>query len=98
MSDTNVQVRALAGRYFESSENAERFIQNYQEIKLNMEIPYNKRKSLHESVINTINIAKEKHKMYESILPQANKQLQEFLASLEVYKKALQNFEDARCE
>jgi hypothetical protein len=60
MSDTNTQVRHLASRYFESSESAEKFISNYQDLKLNTEIPFQKRKSLHESVLNTISIAKEK--------------------------------------
>ena len=69
MTDINNQVKNLANRYFDSSENAEKFINNYQELKLNTEIPLQKRQSLHESVQNTIGIAKDKRKQYESILP-----------------------------
>jgi len=39
MTDINNQVKNLANRYFDSSENAEKFINNYQELKLNTEIP-----------------------------------------------------------
>ena len=41
-------------------------------MKLNTEIPFPKRKSLHESVQNTINISTEKKRLYENILPEAN--------------------------
>ena len=57
MDNLNTKIRTLAHRYFDASENAEKFIFNYQELKLNIEVPFKKRKSLHESVLNTINIA-----------------------------------------
>jgi hypothetical protein len=43
MNEVNTKVRTLAQRYFESSENAEKFIGNYQDLKLNTEIPLQKR-------------------------------------------------------
>jgi len=89
MTDLNSQVKSLANRYFDSSENAEKFIFNFQELKLNTEIPLQKRRSLHESVINTINIAKEKKQMYEQILPEANETLSHFVTSLRDFKKQL---------
>ena len=57
MDNLNTKIRTLAHRYFDASENAEKFIFNYQELKLNIEVPFKKRKNLHESVLNTINIA-----------------------------------------
>ena len=39
VEDINDKIHALATRYYEASENAEKYIFNYQEIKLNMEIP-----------------------------------------------------------
>ena len=86
MNDLNSKVRQLAQRYFETSENAEKFIYNYQELKLNTEIPYSKRKSLHESVHNTINISEEKKKAYENILPEANNVLKTFIENMEIYR------------
>lgn len=50
----------MAQSYFESAETAEKFIGHYQDLKLNTDVPYEKRKSLHESVHNTLNIAMEK--------------------------------------
>ena len=40
-------MKNLALKYFESSENAEKFIHNYQEVKLNTEIPLQKRHFMH---------------------------------------------------
>ena len=98
MNDLNSKVRQLAQRYFETSENAEKFIYNYQELKLNTEIPYLKRKSLHESVHNTINISEEKKKAYENILPEANNVLKTFIENMEIYRQKLMDFEVSRCE
>jgi len=39
----NNKIRALAIRYFEASEHAEKYIYNYQELKLNVEIPFENR-------------------------------------------------------
>lgn len=64
MSELNSKVNSLASRYFDSAENAEKFIYNYQELKLNTEIPLKTRQSMHESVINTINIARDKRESY----------------------------------
>ena len=88
----------MAQRYFETSENAEKFVYNYQELKLNTEIPYAKRKSLHESVNNTISISEEKKKAYLAILPEANTALKTFIENTEIYRKKLEDFEVARCE
>ena len=57
MTEINTTVRNLANRYFDACSNAEKFISNYQELKLNTDIPLAKRESLHESVLNTIKIA-----------------------------------------
>lgn len=64
MDDLNNKIRILAQRYFEASENAEKFIHNYQELKLNMDVPYKKRKSLHDSVFNTISISRDREQAY----------------------------------
>ena len=98
MTDLNSKVRHLAQRYFETSENAEKFIYNYQELKLNTEIPFSKRKSLHESVLNTINISSEKKQLYENILPEANSVLTNFINNIDVYRTKLLNFEEVRVE
>jgi hypothetical protein len=68
MDSLNSKIHNLAHRYFEASENAEKFIYNYQELKLNIDVPFLKRKSLHESVLNTISIAKDKEKQYREYL------------------------------
>lgn len=77
----------MATRYFEACESAERFIQNYQDLKLNTEVPYQKRKSLHDSMLNVINIANQKKSVYEKLLPQANKDLSKFVLVIDKYKK-----------
>ena len=61
----NANVRALAQSYFEAAENSEKFIKNYQELKLNIEVPYETRKSLHDSVHTTLRTAKDKRRAYE---------------------------------
>lgn len=72
----------MAHRYFEASENAEKFIWNYQELKLNVEVPWQKRKSLHTSVQNTINIAKDRETSYSESLAQANESLANIVEDL----------------
>ena len=79
ITEMNSNVRKLAQRYYEASENAEKFLTHYQELKLNTEIPYAKRKSLHESVHSTINLAREAQRQYENVLPEANDYIKGFL-------------------
>jgi hypothetical protein len=43
MDDVNESIRTLASKYFESSENAEKVIHNYNELKFNIDIPIQKR-------------------------------------------------------
>ena len=82
----NSNVRQLAQRYFEASENAEKFLSHYQDLKLNTDIPYQKRKSMHESVHNTLTIAKEKKRLYENIIPEANDYLKGFIKIVKEYR------------
>jgi len=72
MDGVNNRIRGLAHRYFEASENAEKFIHNYQELKMNIDIPFQKRKSIHESVLSSMSIAKEKEQAYKDSLSDAN--------------------------
>ena len=65
MTDMNSNVRTLAQSYFEAAETTEKFIKNYQELKLNIEVPYETRKSLNDSVHTTLGTAKDKRRMYE---------------------------------
>jgi hypothetical protein len=67
-------------------------------MKLNTEVPFPKRKSLHESVQNTINISAEKKRLYENILPEANSVLKNFISNIEIYRKKLLVFEKDRVE
>ena len=98
ITEMNANVRKLAQRYYEASENAEKFLNHYQELKLNTEIPYAKRKSLHESVHSTINIAREAQRQYENVLPEANDYIKGFLQRTTTYRDHLVQFEEARCE
>ena len=68
MDDTNNNIRSLASRYFESSENAEKVIHNYQELKFNIDIPLVKRQSMREGALSIIDQAKLRHQQYESSL------------------------------
>lgn len=78
----NSNVRAQAQAYFEAAENSEKFIKNYQELKLNIEVPYETRKSLHDSVHTTLGIAKEKRRIYEQTIPTANDCLKGFITKM----------------
>ena len=98
ITEMNANVRKLAQRYYEASENAEKFLTHYQELKLNTEIPYPKRKSLHESVHSTINIARDGQRQYENVLPEANDYVKGFLQKTCMYRDHLISFEEARCE
>ena len=80
--NVNNRIRALAMRYFEASENAEKYIYNYNELKLNVEIPLEKRQSLREDALKSINFAKDKEQEYGSSLEDGNKCLQEFIAKI----------------
>jgi hypothetical protein len=73
-------------------------MQNYQELKLSLDMPYQKRKGLYESVINTIGLANQKKGNYENVIPEANKQIKEFLEKVDDYQKRLIKFEEERCE
>ena len=98
MDDLNNRIRVLAQRYFEASENAEKFIHNYQELKLNMDIPYKKRKSLHDSVFNTISISRDREQAYQSSIDEANRELQGYIKEIQVYADKMREFEKDRCE
>ena len=50
--DSNL--KQMGQMYFETSENAEKFIHNYQQLKMNIELPWDKRRSLHASMLATI--------------------------------------------
>ena len=43
MQSDNQKIQNLALRYFDSSESAEKFIHNYQELKLHTVVPFEKR-------------------------------------------------------
>ena len=58
LDDVNNNVRSLASRYFECSENAEKFIHNYQELKFNIDVPLKKRQGMREGVLSVIETAK----------------------------------------
>lgn len=75
-------MRGLAQAYFEAAENSEKFIKNYQELKLNIEVPYETRKSLHDSVHTTLGTARDKRRMYEQSIPQANDCLKGFVTKM----------------
>ena len=98
MDDLNNKIRILAQRYFEASENAEKFIHNYQELKLNMDVPYKKRKSLHDSVFNTISISRDREQAYQSSIDEANQELQSCVKEIKVYSDKMREFERDRCE
>lgn len=98
MTEMNSRVRSSALKYFESSETAEKFIQNYQELKLNTDIQLSKRKDMHQGVHSTLSTQNEKKKVYESILHEANRYLSIFSSKIKQYKRELEKFEEARCE
>lgn len=47
---------------------------------------------------NTINISSEKKRLYENILPEANSVLKNFISNIDIYRKKLLDFEEARVE
>ena len=53
---------------------------------------------MHESVHNTLNIAKEKRRLYENIIPEANDYLKGFIKIVKEYRKKFIDFEEMRCE
>ena len=85
MDGLNNQIRMMAQRYFEASENAEKFIHNYQELKLNIDVPYAKRVSLHQSVLNTMSISQERKSVYRESIAGANDTLSGIVRQLKSY-------------
>lgn len=55
--DANAKVKTLAHAYFEASECAEKFIHNYQELKMNTDIALHKRRSMHAAMLDSIRTA-----------------------------------------
>lgn len=85
MDGLNNQIRNMAQRYFEASENAEKFIHNYQELKLNIDVPYGKRISLHQSVLNTMSISQERKSVYRESISGANETLSGIVKQIKSY-------------
>jgi len=82
----NNKIRALAIRYFEASENAEKYIHNYNELKLNVELPLENRKGLREDALKSVTFAKDKEKEYDDSLEDANECLKDFVEKVKTYE------------
>lgn len=68
----------MAVKYFDASENAEKLLHNYQELKLLTAMPYEKRVGMYTSVMNQLKLSKEKGEEYREVLPRANDKLKEY--------------------
>jgi hypothetical protein len=53
---------------------------------------------MHDSIHNTLNIAKDKKRLYENYIPEANDYLKGFIRMVKDYRKKLISFEEIRCE
>jgi len=98
VDDSNGRVRSQAQAYFEAAECAEKFIHNYQELKMNTEIPIQKRRSMHAAMLDSIRSAEQKAGIYRKTLPDANKELEAFSAKANQTQDKLKQFEEARCD
>ena len=75
----NSRIRDMAIRYFEASENAEKYIYNYQELKLNVELSIEERKQMRLDALKSVSIAKEKGEVYNGSLEGANNYIDDFI-------------------
>ena len=67
-----MKIKSLASGYFEQAENAEKFIYNYQDLKMNTDIPLHKRRQMHQSMLDTIRSADLQGQSYKECIPEAN--------------------------
>lgn len=96
--DANVRVKAMAHGYFEAAENAEKFIYNYQELKMNTDIALHKRRSMHAAMLDSIRTSELRATHYKDSLPEANEALKTFTAKVTETQAGLRKFEEARCD
>jgi len=98
MEADNYQVQGLGSKYFDSSESAEKFLHNYQELKLLTAMPHEKRVALFNSVMNQLNQSKTRAEEYREFLPDANVRLSEYYSKFSEQKERLVKVEAERCE
>lgn len=80
--DANMRVKTLGHAYFEAAEGAEKFIHNYQELKMNTEIALHKRRSMHAAMLDSLRTAEQRAVLYRESLPDANEALRTFAAKV----------------
>lgn len=91
-------MKSLAHGYFEAAESAEKFIHNYQELKMNTDIALHKRRSMHAAMLESIRTAEQRKKHYSESLPDANEALKTFTTKVKETQTELRKFEEARCD
>lgn len=77
--DAHSRVKALGLSYFDAAESGEKFIYNYQELKMNTDIPLHKRRSMHAAMLDSIRTADQRSSHYRECLPAANEAMKIFM-------------------
>lgn len=96
--DAHMRVKALAHAYFEAAESGEKFIHNYQELKMNTDIALHKRRSMHAAMLDSIRTAEQRAAHYRESLAPANEALKIFTEKVNETQAELRKFEEARCD
>lgn len=95
---SNSQVKNLAQTYQATCESAEKFIHNYQSLKLDTMVPYGTRKASHEAMLQTIKESSIREDQYRAFLGNANQNLKDLEKYLVEHQAALKKFEEERAE
>lgn len=54
VEDAHFRIKQAAQGYFEQAENAEKYMFNYQDLKMNTDIPLHKRRQMHANMLDSI--------------------------------------------
>lgn len=98
VEEAHQKVKSLASTYFEQAENAEKYIYNYQDLKMNTDIPLHKRRSMHGAMLESIRNADLQGIQYKDSIPEANEAIKKFIAKVNATQEELKKFEEARCD
>ena len=79
LEEAHIKVKSLACGYFEQAETAEKYIFNYQDLKMNTDIPLHKRRQMHSQMLEQIRGADTRGVQYKECIPGANEAIKTFV-------------------
>ena len=98
LEEAHIKVKTLASSYFEQAETAEKYIFNYQDLKMNTDIPLHKRRQMHGAMLEQIRGAGARCTQYRECIPEANEAIGVFVEKAGKAQEELKKYEEARCD